>query len=297
MNVHHLELFYYVARFEGITQAVRRMPYGIQQPAVSGQILQLEKDLGVKLFERRPFALTPAGEDLYEYVYPFFSRLGEVGERLRGEESRHLRLAASAAVLTTHLPRVLNTVKKAVPDLRLTLREVVTSEVETLLLNQEVDLAISVVYGKSAPAIKCVELLRLPLILLANKDAPEKTFNALAKDARDGEIRAPLISHPPHEFVSKLFREELTRRGLRWQATVEVNALELVHPYVRNGFGFGLSVEIPGMEISKGVRQINLPRFPALVIGLMHTGKLRGLAADFAEQARRYARDLGRKKK
>ena len=61
MNIHHLELFYYVAKFEGITAAVRKMPYGIQQPAVSGQILQLERDLGVKLFNRRPFALTPAG--------------------------------------------------------------------------------------------------------------------------------------------------------------------------------------------------------------------------------------------
>ena len=42
MNIHHLELFYFVAKYEGITAAVRKMPYGIQQPAVSGQILQLE---------------------------------------------------------------------------------------------------------------------------------------------------------------------------------------------------------------------------------------------------------------
>lgn len=57
MNIHHLELFYYVARHGGISSAVRQMPYGIQQPAVSSQILQLEKDLGVKLFERQPFRL------------------------------------------------------------------------------------------------------------------------------------------------------------------------------------------------------------------------------------------------
>ena len=45
MNVHHLELFYYVARHGGISSAVRHMPYGIQQPAVSSQVLQLEKTL------------------------------------------------------------------------------------------------------------------------------------------------------------------------------------------------------------------------------------------------------------
>ena len=91
MNLHHLELFYYVAKYEGITAAVRKMPYGIQQPAVSSQLQNLEGALGVKLFNRRPFALTPAGEELYDFVYPFFSRLGQMKERLTGEESHHLR--------------------------------------------------------------------------------------------------------------------------------------------------------------------------------------------------------------
>src|SRR5690242_9532767 len=65
MNIHHLELFYYVARHGGITEAVRNIPYGIQQPAVSGQVGQLEEYLGVVLFQRRPFSLTPAGQKLY----------------------------------------------------------------------------------------------------------------------------------------------------------------------------------------------------------------------------------------
>src|SRR5205085_12276845 len=66
MNIHHLELFYYVARHGGIMEAVRNIPYGIQQPAVSGQVAQLEEQLGVTLFQRRPFSLTPAGKKLYQ---------------------------------------------------------------------------------------------------------------------------------------------------------------------------------------------------------------------------------------
>ena len=116
MNIHHLELFYFVAKFEGITAAVRKMPYGIQQPAVSGQILQLEEKLGIKLFNRRPFALTPAGEELYDYIYPFFSGLGDLEEKLRGEEGRHLRLAATASALRNHLPDCLETLKKKEPN-------------------------------------------------------------------------------------------------------------------------------------------------------------------------------------
>src|SRR6266704_231187 len=75
MNIHHLELFYYVARHGGIMEAVRNIPYGIQQPAVSGQVAQLEEFLGVTLFQRRPFALTAKGERLFQFIQPFFSSL------------------------------------------------------------------------------------------------------------------------------------------------------------------------------------------------------------------------------
>ena len=75
MNIHHLELFHYVAKYEGIAGAVRNIPYGIQQPAVSAQVIQLENDLGATLFQRRPFELTPAGVELYDFVRPFFENL------------------------------------------------------------------------------------------------------------------------------------------------------------------------------------------------------------------------------
>ncbi len=77
MNIHHLELFYYVAKHGGIAAAVRNMPYGIQQPAVSGQIARLEEALGAKLFNRRPFLLLPAGAELFEFTKPFFRRCGK----------------------------------------------------------------------------------------------------------------------------------------------------------------------------------------------------------------------------
>src|SRR5438094_6303462 len=70
MNIHHLELFYYVARHGGISEAVRNIPYGIQQPAVSAQIIQLEESLGVTLFRRRPFSLTGPGDKLFRVIQP-----------------------------------------------------------------------------------------------------------------------------------------------------------------------------------------------------------------------------------
>jgi len=59
MNVHHLELFFPRGKIRRISSAVRYILYGIQQPAISGQILQFEDFLEQKLFQCRPFALTP----------------------------------------------------------------------------------------------------------------------------------------------------------------------------------------------------------------------------------------------
>ena len=67
LNIHHLELFYHVVRFGGITAAARQMPYGIQQSTISSQILLLEDTLGKQLFRRRPFELTAEGRVLFSY--------------------------------------------------------------------------------------------------------------------------------------------------------------------------------------------------------------------------------------
>lgn len=94
-NIHHLELFYYVARFGGVSAAARQIPYGIQQPAISAQILQLEDSLGVTLFVRRPFKLTREGVLLFDFVAPFFGGIEDVSKSLRGGAERRLRIAAA----------------------------------------------------------------------------------------------------------------------------------------------------------------------------------------------------------
>jgi len=43
-------IIYYVAKHGGIAAAVAHMPYGIQQPGLSAQIIQLEKSLGKHYF-------------------------------------------------------------------------------------------------------------------------------------------------------------------------------------------------------------------------------------------------------
>ena len=172
MNVHHLELFFYVAKHGGISQAVRRMPYGIQQPAVSGQILQLEEALGTRLFQRRPFALTPAGRRLAEFITPFFSNLYEVAQELRGEAEQRLRLGGNARTLRDHVPALLRELHKRHPLIRLSLTQADQAEAERLLVEQRIDLALTELDGQPGEGIKACTLLKLPVVLLVREDSP-----------------------------------------------------------------------------------------------------------------------------
>src|SRR5271170_3935076 len=125
--------------------AVRNIPYGIQQPAVSSQIAQLEEDLGATLFQRRPFSLTPAGKKLYDHIQPFFANLDALESELSGGEARHIRIGASVIVLRDHLPELLQNLQKKFPNLKVSLREGHQPELESLLLKEEIDLAVSIV--------------------------------------------------------------------------------------------------------------------------------------------------------
>jgi len=296
MNVHHLELFYYVAKYEGITAAVRKMPYGIQQPAVSGQLLQLEKYLGVKLFNRRPFSLTTAGDDLYDHVYPFFSRLGDVESRLKGEESRHLRIAASASVLRHHLPELLADLRDQIPGLRLTLRDAEPSDVQDVLMRQQADIAVSVIHSHLSDGLKSVKLMNLPLALLLPSRHKAKTLADLI-DLTGGDLgelsaNIPLVGMPANEEVMQLFQKEIDARGLRWPVAVEVDSLDGIKQFVRCGFGAGIAVRIPGVELPQGLKAIDLDDFPSLEIGIVYQGTLKPVAKQFLTAAQERAKAI-----
>jgi DNA-binding transcriptional LysR family regulator len=278
MNIHHLELFYYVARHGGIVPAVRNMPYGIQQPAVSGQIARLEESLGTKLFNRRPFALLPPGMELYEFIRPFFDEIDHVGEAIRGGSAHQLRVAAPAIVLHDYLPEILRRIRKHFPAFRLTLHEAARAEAERLLQAGEIDLAVTVIEHKKASGIRSRALLELQLILLVK--ATQRLTRAEELWGRD-KIEETLITFRRSDPVSIHFQLGLQQLGVEWFPGIEVNSARLIEHYVASGYGIGAAVATPGFKPPHGVRVISLPEFPPVVVGAAWAGKLSSIAQKF----------------
>ncbi len=272
MNVHHLELFYYVARHGGISAAVRAIPYGIQQPAVSGQMGKLEQELGVKLFARMPFRLTPAGEKLYAHVRPFFEALPGLPGQLREAELPELRIGGAELVLRDHLPEVMKRVREQYPRLKFSLRSTgFQSQVEEWLREGQVDVAFAPVYARAPAGLRITRLAKLPLVL----EVPAKSSIRSADELwRQRAITEPLISLPHDTGIVRGFMRELGKRGVTWPGMIEVTSLDLVARYVAAGNGIGLTVLVDPKARPRGVRVLDLAGFPPVVMGALWRGEL-----------------------
>lgn len=289
MNIHHLELFYYVARHGGISEAVRNMPYGIQQPAISGQIIQLEESLGLTLFQRRPFQLTPAGEELFEFVRPFFDNVGKVADRLRGGVLQHLRVAASEIVIRDYLPAFLGELREAYPKLRVTLREGYYPQVLNWFRSQSIDASIGLIAGKLPAGIHSLKLFKLPLVLLVPGKSKLKSADELWQRDR---IEETLITVPSNEPLSHALQQGLKERSIDWFSGIEVSTLDLVQTYVANGYGIGVTVGIPKAKYHPQVRVLPLNDFPLTTFGVLWQGRRTSVLDGLVEIVKREARRM-----
>jgi DNA-binding transcriptional LysR family regulator len=289
MNVHHLELFHYVARHGGISRTARHMPYGIQQPAISAQLRRLEQELGLRLFERTPFRLTAEGEKLRSFVAPFFGRLDAVAQELRSSHAPMLRLGAAEVVLRDYVPEIVPRLRRKFPGLQLMMRDGLRAQLIEWLEAGEIDLAIIALGRRPPPRLKCRRLLRIPPVLLV----PARARGREAQDfLRAADGRLPLISLPATEALTEAFQRELGRRKLRWPVAVEANSLEMVTQYVARGQTAGVSLDVPGLLRRRGVRAVPLPGFAPLDIAAVWRDEPSPLVAAFLGEAAREVAEL-----
>jgi DNA-binding transcriptional LysR family regulator len=287
MNVHHLELFYYVAKHGGISAAVRHIPYGIQQPAVSGQMGALEADLGVRLFERSPFRLTAPGKKLLAHIEPFFAGLEPLAGQLRDEDRPELRLGASELVLRLHIPTVTHRLRTRHPRLHLTLRSGYQTQFETWLRDGLIDLAVVPIEAKGAARPGQLRLLRVPLVLLVPR---KSAYRAAADLLVRRKVPEPLVGLPLATSVMRSFHRDLRRRGIAWPTAIEATSMEMITSYVANGEGLGVNLAIPEAIEHPEVRALPLDGFAPIDIGLKWNGTPSPLLRDAVGELQRYVR-------
>lgn len=126
MNTRQLHYAYILSKSMNFSQTAEEL--GISQPALSKQIMALEADLGVKLFDRSksPITLTPAGEFFViqaEELLFHEDVLLKTLERFKNQENGRLIIGVSPFRCLYMMPPLVKAMKERFPGLNVVLSE------------------------------------------------------------------------------------------------------------------------------------------------------------------------------
>jgi DNA-binding transcriptional LysR family regulator len=184
MELRHLRYFVAVAEERHITRAAERL--GMQQPPLSQQIRDLERELQVQLFRRLPrgVELTDAGAAFLDRARTILDEVERAcvttRRTARGEEGRVVVGFTSSAPFHPFVPRVIRSFRESSPLVSLVLEESGSRELVQALHSEEIDAAFI-----RSPVVDVVGLLVRPLLeeqmLVALPDS--HTFATSASEA------------------------------------------------------------------------------------------------------------------
>jgi len=275
MSLNQVRYFLEVARAASIREASERL--NIAPSALSRQIQNLEEDLGVPLFERRPrgMVLTPAGEVYARYAQAITLETDRVRselEELQGLRRGRVRVYTVEGIVSDILTRVIAEFHEKLPGISFKLVTTGTDDVVAAVREGHADLGISFNAQPDA-AVRFVRRIRDPLIALVHPSHP----------LGDTTVRFSQILHfrlgvpEPGFGIRRLIDDECRRLGVSFLPALESNSIEALRGFARSGAGVTLmSSHSSTRELAQGlVRRVHLNE-PALLQSTLDVGVLAG---------------------
>lgn len=217
----------------------------ISQPALSKQILSLENELGVKLFERNcsPLRLTAAGEDFIkkakELVYKE-QQLRHSMDVFRSGKRGKIKIGVSPFRALYLIPDIAKQLSKRYPDIEIKISDTNSETIRKELSEGKLDFAIvnlpvdenifEYTPIESDILVLAVPNQMLPLI----KDAPEKEYDEISFPLCE---KLPFIVVDETKEMRQLFDGLCEAADFEPKIKMEVVGLTLVWAMVQSGVG------------------------------------------------------------
>ena len=231
MNLRTLRYFVAIADAGSLTAASAAI--GIAQPALSRQMHELERDLGIELLQRtaRGVRMTKAGATLYESAQRMLAEAQRVRTALEGRAAAHdlaVTLGASPTLSRVLVPGVFEKCQRSLAGVRLTVREAFTPVLLDWLEKGVIDVAI--ITGNAATAGRPVAmqpLLGEPFALVTPAARQQKAVVPVAQLAR-----IPLLMTTLHRSIVE---HELLPLGVHLNIHSEVDSIDSIRELVLQG--------------------------------------------------------------
>ena len=242
MTLYQLKVFVTVAKHKSYTLASEEL--GVRQPSVSLIIQSLERQLGIKLFDRlgNKVHLTAAGEELFRHGNDIIAKTEGIKEELQalfGAKGQRISVGGSALAGAFFLLAAVAKFKQEHPNLDVLVRIDRSENLERMLLQRGLDLAIMSWTPASALLISTpyvedeIVVIAPPAHSLAQR--PSVPLELIAKE--------PLIMPKTGRTVRDPVEQRFADRRLPLAGVLEVDApfapKDIIKSAVANGLGIG----------------------------------------------------------
>jgi DNA-binding transcriptional LysR family regulator len=253
MEIRQLKAFVAIAEARTFTAAALRINY--TQAALSMQIKQLEKEVGVPLFTRMPrrVVLTEAGERLMERAHHILrehdAALAELAE-LAGAKLGRLRVgSASGMVSADSLPQILKRLRKSHPHADVSVSSGTSDELVRKILAGEIDTAF-ISLPAQAHNVETELLSRDQLVAIASPRHALAGQRVVSGFALAGE---KLILGERGGNTRRLIDEFFAEAGLKPTVAMELSRQAAIKNMVAADMGVGIvPLSVARDDVEKG---------------------------------------------
>lgn len=239
MELRHLRYFVVAAEERNVTRAATRL--SVSQPAVSRQIRDLERELGVTLFDREPggITLTEAGRTALQHAVTILSQANGLADAMQpfqdGDYVATLKVGFIPTALPGFLAQGMRSFRQTHPDVCVEIFEMLPQEQVDALAKKEIDVALMGHASREARRSYRVEPIReVPLALALPDNHPLSDRKEL--DLAELADESFLTLHEKH-FPGRpeLMKEAFDRAGISPRIAIRSEGLVSLLGHVGGG--------------------------------------------------------------
>ncbi len=252
MNPVHLQTFLAVRKHRNYTRAAEELY--ISQPAASRRIRELERELGVRLFEQlgKALHLTGAGETLAAEAERLLGAMERAAEMVRGYAEAgkgRLRIGASATPGCCLLPSVVGDFHRQHPDSELSYTVANSRVIEQGIVSNELDMGLIGEVPQS-PVLASRPVVMDEIVCISEPSHPLVRRKLVAPEELSDEI---CVVRERGSATRRLAEAWFAEAGCNFGHVIELSSSEAIKALVAAGVGVSLmSIHAAEGEIASG---------------------------------------------
>lgn len=261
-----------VAKWQNITRASEVLH--ISQPSLSNQILNLERELGVSLFERtrKRVHLTEAGESFVYQATKILNDMDYLKQSMMEYAQRKvgsIRVGALPVMVPLGIPEVLTAFAGQYPQLQVSLSEEGSFALIHKVMANELDASfVNLLDHNLEDDIYQIKLTESRFVAALNSTHPLAQCTEL-KLADLSE--QPLIITSESFNMQRMILAELDHQSIPYRVTASCNQIESCFRLVDKGFGISFcSEEASEYYVYENVRYIPVQGIPSRALYLVY---------------------------